>query len=84
VLTALVLTWLFSGACGDRPEETVLEAPEIEFSRLAVIGPGVDQGDGAFGSIADLEIGEDGSVFVLDGMNRTVSAFDQASVSARA
>jgi hypothetical protein len=72
-----VLTCLLWAGCGDRPDETAREVPEIELTRLAVIGPRAHQAEVAFGSVADLEIGDNGSVFVLDGMNRMISAFDQ-------
>lgn len=64
-------------ACGsvDDPEAAV---PEWAVTRVATIQPGATTGEVPFGRIADLELGDDGAVWVLDGLNRTIRVFDQA------
>lgn len=66
-----------AGACGDRSSEALSDVPEIELAALPLIGADAGQAEVGFGSIADLEIGSDGSLFVLDDMNRTILVFDE-------
>lgn len=70
-------------ACGTA-DEPLAEAPEWTLTRVATIQPGAMTDGEPFGRIADLEIGDDGSVFVLDGLNRTIRVFDQEGGEIRA
>lgn len=67
-------------ACGDGSRRAPDATAEISLTALATIRPDAVP----FGRIADLEVGENGSVFVLDGMNRTIRVFDQAGSELRA
>jgi hypothetical protein len=66
---------LILGACGG-PSSESLEEPEIRLTVSALINE-ERAGEGGFGRIADLEIAEDGHVYVLDELNRTVQVFDE-------
>lgn len=70
-------------ACGT-VDEPRAEAPQWPVTRVATIQPGAMTDGMPFGRIADLEIGDDGSVFVLDGLNRTIRVFDQEGGEVRA
>lgn len=53
-----------------------VEAPELELTPLVLVSP-----DGIpFGRIADIELGADGSLYVLDAQRRTVRVFDQQGI----
>ena len=69
-------------ACGDLPPEPA-EAPEIGLMPLATSGGAAASGPSALGSIADLLIGSDGVVYVLDHFNRVVQVFDQTGTHLR-
>jgi hypothetical protein len=72
---------LVLGACGG-PSSGSPEEPEIHLTLSALID---DERafDGGFGRIADLEIAEDGHVYVLDELNRTVQVFDENGLPVR-
>ena len=60
------------GGCDDKPARPSVDVPQLaltEVSRLQSATP--------FGRVADLEIGADGSVFVLDALARSVRVFDE-------
>lgn len=67
-------------ACGhDRAPEPEKRSVELTVQRTIV----ADTGPAAFGRVVDLEIGEDGEVLVLDGLNRVVQVFDRAGAHVR-
>lgn len=75
--TILVLASAFLlpiGGCVDRSGDGQEALPEFRLVALAPI-TGEDT-PGGLGRIADLEMGHDGTVYVLDGMNRTIHVFD--------
>lgn len=75
--TILVLAFAFLlpiGGCADRSGDGPEALPELRLVALASITG--EDAPGGFGRIADLEMGHDGSVYVLDGMNRTIHVFD--------
>ena len=78
VRTVLAVTSLVAviGACADRPPGSAADVPELTLVALPRIDPEAIPGQAPFGRIADLEIDGDGSVFVLDALNRTVRVFD--------
>lgn len=78
VRTALAVTALAVaiGACADRPPDSAEDVPELALVALARFDGEAIPGQPPFGRIADLEIGGDGSVFVLDALSRTVRVFD--------
>lgn len=57
------------------PPETV---PEVAVAPQVSIRPEVSHGGEPFGRIADIEIGEDGALYVLDALSRAVRVFDGA------
>lgn len=70
-------------ACGDTSSDTSGDAPRLQLVELARIGDEGRPGDGGFGSVDDLAIGEDATIFVLDGMNRNIRVFDERGVLQR-
>jgi hypothetical protein len=66
-------------ACDERSQRVGDQAVEIPLTALGPLRPG----EVPFGRIADLEVGDDGSVFVLDGLSRTVRVFDRAGEELR-
>lgn len=67
----VVALGLVLNACGETPRPLQGGAGEVSLTALPALRPEEDP----FGRIADLEVGEDGSVFVLDGLNRTIRVF---------
>lgn len=65
-------------ACTDRPPVPPTgDVPQLTLTALPLIGTQVGGGPEEFGEIADIEIGADGSVFVLDGLKAVVQVFDR-------
>ena len=64
-------------AC-DGPEVVSDEVPEVPVAEAVLIRPDDSGGEEPFGRIADIEIGEDGAVYVLDALSRTIRVFDDA------
>ncbi len=65
-------------ACTDsRPVPPTGDIRQLTLTALPLIGTQFGGGPQEFGSIADLEIGADGSVFVLDGLKAVVQVFDR-------
>ena len=62
--------------CGDPSAERSIDVPELTLRALPPLRAEADPAGEPFGRITDLEIGEDGSVFVLDGLTCTVRVFD--------
>lgn len=71
----LVVSGLVPTACDDVRDDAV----EISLTALEPLRPGTNP----FGRIVDLEVGADGSVFVLDALHRTVRVFDQTGEELR-
>ena len=67
-------------ACADVSTES---PTTFQLQAVATIGTVGGDGPEAFGDITGLEIGDDGSLFVLDGLNRVVQVFDQTGVHLR-
>lgn len=66
---------LILGACVEHSGDSLQEA-EVRLTLLALIDE--DRiGGGGFGRIADLEIAEDGHIYVLDEIHRTVRVFEE-------
>ncbi len=82
ILAATALAAAIS-ACADRPPDSAADVQEIAVDELARIDPEAIPGQAPFGRIADLEISEDGSVFVLDALSRTVRVFDAQGTELR-
>ena len=82
ILAATALAAAIS-ACADRPPDSAADVQEIALVELARIDPEAIPGQAPFGRIADLEISEDGSVFVLDALSRTVRVFDAQGTELR-
>ena len=59
-----------TGCLGDSPSA---EAPTLQFERLVSISPAAKP----FGQIADIELGDDGTLYVLDAQHASVRLFDQ-------
>jgi hypothetical protein len=73
-----VIGWaaaLSAVACGG-PADRAAPARELALIEVARIDGGARVGDAGFGRIADIEIGPDGTVYVLDALNREVHAYD--------
>lgn len=70
-------------ACANTTPDSSGGVPEMRLVALSVIDGEGRPGQTGFGRIADLEIGVDGSVFVLDQMNRTVRVFDRQGTPLR-
>lgn len=82
LLCACAMGPLLAG-CGDRSGPAAEDVVQWSVDTLALIQPEGIPGEEPFGRIADIEIGDDGSVFVLDGLNRTVRVFDQDGTEVR-
>jgi hypothetical protein len=65
------VTLLAIGGCGGGTADPPTAAAEVELVEIARF----DGGPEGFGRITDLVIGEEGTVYVLDGLNRVVYAF---------
>lgn len=65
--------------CGSDESEMLSDVPEWSLRPVVLVQPE----QVPFGRIADLELGDDGSVFVLDAISRTIRVFDQAGVEVR-
>jgi hypothetical protein len=76
VIAMVVLVALASVGCGGNSESRDAPLPTLEVVPMARIA-GTSVGEAGFGRIADLEIGHDGTIYVLDGLNRVVHAFDE-------
>ncbi len=76
IVAPVVACALVLSACAETARDRTSDLPEIELVALPPIDGQAIPGMAGFGKIADLEIGEDGSVFVLDEMNRMVHVFD--------
>lgn len=70
-------------ACVDTSSDPSGDAPRLQLVELARFGDDGQPGDGGIGSVDDLAIGEDASIFVLDGMNRNIRVFDERGVLQR-
>lgn len=67
----LLLVGSITAGCSDAP--TPAETPALTLTPLASISPE----SVPFGRIVDIELGADGSLYVLDGFRRSVRVFDQ-------
>jgi hypothetical protein len=74
-MIATAMIGAMMAACGDT-SNLWDDAPEMRLVALPAIDAGAMPDGGGFGAIADIEIGDDGTVFVLDRMNRVVHVFD--------
>jgi streptogramin lyase len=70
-------------ACANAPSDSSGDVLEIQLSTLPPIYGEVGPEHPGFGRIADLEIGEDSTVFVLDEMNQTIHVFDDRGTHLR-
>lgn len=70
---------LAATGCGGRADRPSTDVPEWSFSPVVLVQPE----QAPFGRVADLELGEDGSLFVLDAMSRTIRVFGRDGVEAR-
>ena len=75
---ACLAGWLLVGCGGDGAQPSS-EVAEWSLSPVVVVQPE----QAPFGRVADLEIGDDGSLFVLDGLSRTIRVFDQNGAEVR-
>ena len=75
VVGCVSVATLYLLACGesDAVDSSVPDVPAVQ---QVSINPDVSAGEEPFGRIADIEIGEDGAIYVLDALNRTVRVFD--------
>lgn len=78
VATVLVLT----AGC-DQPSPDATGGVEIPASLVSTIRPDEALGQTPFGRITDIELGPDGHLYVLDGLNRTIRVFDTAGTEVR-
>ncbi len=67
---------MMTTGCGGEPGQAPTDLPEWSFSPVTLVQPQ----EAPFGRIADIEIGEDGSVFVLDAISRTIRVFAEDGV----
>ncbi|MFG0253411.1 MAG: 6-bladed beta-propeller [Phycisphaerales bacterium JB038] len=73
-----VAGWLLLGCGGDtssRPDDVA----EWSLTPVTVVQPE----QAPFGRVADLELGDDGTLFVLDGLSRTIRVFDRDGAEVR-
>ena len=77
-VSAWVVGMLATG-CGSDASEMSTDLPEWSLSPVVLVQPE----QVPFGRVADLEVGDDGSVFVLDALSRTIRVFDQAGSEVR-
>lgn len=75
-LAALLGVVITLGACADTASDAPDDVAALRLEALPPIEGEADADGSGFGRIADIEIGDDGSVYVLDAMDRTVRAFD--------
>ena len=74
ILVGLTLVLI---ACNG-PEVDSAGVPQVSLTEQVSIRPDVSIGEEPFGRIADVEIDEDGVVYVLDALNRRVRVFDDS------
>jgi hypothetical protein len=77
-MLACVAGCLLAG-CGGESDTPLAEVTAWSLSPVTVVQPD----EAPFGRVADLELGPDGSVFVLDGLSRTIRVFDPAGAEVR-
>jgi hypothetical protein len=70
---------MLATGCGGEADQPSPDIPEWSFSPVVLVQPE----QAPFGRVADLELGEDGSVFVLDALSRTIRVFGRDGVEVR-
>lgn len=70
---------MLATGCGGEADQPSTGVPEWAFSPVVLVQPK----QAPFGRVADLELGEDGSLFVLDAMSRTIRVFGRDGVEVR-
>jgi hypothetical protein len=68
-------------ACGDTAPDAADDVGELTLDPLATITATADAR--GFGRIADIEIGDDRAIYVLDALDRTVHVFDESGAPLR-
>ncbi len=70
---------MMATGCGGDPSQRSTGVAEWSLSPVALVQPQ----EAPFGRVADLELGEDGSLFVLDAISRTIRVFGEDGVEVR-
>lgn len=70
---------MLAAGCGSDARQTSTSVPEWFLQPLVLVQPE----QAPFGRISDVQLGEDGSLFILDGLSRTIRVFNPDGVAVR-